>query len=255
MSNSLSLSLCLLMTPLLSFCQFYPAVGLESGIVYAKTDYAGNVAVLNENTTVDLYRINAQLNPFGQTMKLQNSGRAFSKVEKWAVGYSLGLSYSIFTGESELQYRTSSTEDIDSIVNDYDGFTFRSNYQIVQFSHNLDVHWNISEKWKFTNSLSLGLSALVKTKTDIGSFDGAIVSANHPVLGINYLPQFTRKHERFWLSYYLNIQLFRFGLFRQSSVEDLVFQKIPFENIGYQTLGIRITPVTKVKQFSYEESY
>ena len=104
------------------------------------------------------------------------------------------MGYQYFTSKGKFLYLESSTHDADSIVNFFDGFTFESNHHMVRFDHYLDMHWNASPTVKITNSIGVGLTALVRGASPNLEIDGTMINTNHPILKFKYQPQITEKY-------------------------------------------------------------
>ncbi|WP_027420153.1 hypothetical protein [Crocinitomix catalasitica] len=225
--------------------QFYPSLGVDISYIHKKTSYARNLAVINENETIDYYKMDGDIAPVFIGLNIKSYGKGFGDESKFKIGYSLGLGYGVFTGESTLVYLRSSTDYADSIVNNYSDFTYRTNYHNIDFNHNFDVHWNVKEDLKFTNTLGFGLSTIVKVGGSEIDFDGGIVNVNHPTLNFLYQPQISKKYERYWLSYYLKAQFYSINLFSSQVFNSDGFGKIDLNDLLYFGAGFRFVFIPK----------
>ncbi len=213
------------------------------------------IVVANENETTDFYEVYNDLGAVSNGIGLRSLGGRFLANKKWIVGYSLGIGYNYFSSSAELRYNNSSTNNRDSIVNAFNGFEFSTQYHSINFSHFIDVHFNPSEKIKITNSVGIGLNALVKTRSKAVEFDGSIINTNHPLLKIQYQPQLTEKYNGFSMTYFASIDLFSIGLFTKPSEFEIPDKRIPFSNLKFNSIGIRFIPDSKLKEEDYRNDY
>ena len=228
-----------------SWSQFFPSLGAELSFIHKKTNYERRLAVFNENETIDYYEMVGDITPVLFGLNVKSYGKAFEDEKKIKIGYSLGLGYAMFTGKSTLVYLRSSTDYQDSIMNNYGDFSYRTNYHNIDFNHNFDVHWNVKEDIKFTNSLAFGLSTIVKVGGDEIDFDGGIVNVNHPNLNFLYQSQLAKKYDRYWLAYFLKTQFYSINLFGSQVYNSDSFGKIDLKDLMYFGAGFRIIFIPK----------
>lgn len=237
------------------YAQFSIGVGPDVAFMPTSNAYNYNVLVYNENETSDLYGVRSHFNPVSAGFSARSFGYQFIKPKKLTFGYSLEIGYRYFSSHSDFFYRGSSTADPDSIVNLFEGYAFETHYHTLRFNHFFDVHWNPTETIKITNSIGVGLGAIVLGKSPGLSFDGTIVNTNHPIVRFLYQPQITEKYEKFSMTYFAAIQLFAFPLFTRSSVYETPDFRIPYEKIRFNALGLRFVPHFKVKEKPTSELY
>ncbi len=226
------------------------SVGLGYEFSFLSTSeqtYNYNVGVYNKNETIDFYNVRNKMGAVAHGLSIRSYGSQFFKKQKIAVGYSLDLGYSFFQGESEFAYLRSSTSNRDSIVNLYDDLKFRSNYHTIRFNHYLDVHWNPSESTKITNSIGVGIAAIVKGSTKQLGYEASIINNNHPILKLVYQPQITERYEKLSITYFASIDLFAFSLFQTTTTHSILEQRIPFQKLRFNTIGLRFVPNPKLK--------
>ena len=242
-----------------SFGQFSNGIGYDLSFLNTEQEYDYNVYVLNENETIDLYAVNSRLGAISHGIMLRSFGGQFTNPKKVSLGYSLEIGYNFFSSKSKLLYRESSTNFRDSIVNAFDGLAFRTDYHAIRFDHFFDVHWNVSETVKITNSIGVGLKAIVSGKAQGidfgGTRKGTIISTNHPLLRLQYQPQITERYKRFSLTYFAAVELFALPLFTKPSVHEVPDQRIPFSAIRFNSIGIRFIPHPKEKELPVHETY
>lgn len=230
------------------FAQFSTSIGVEGSLLNTKEDYVYGVSVFNENETMDFYVVNSDLGVTTQGLVLRSFGGQFMKNSGVTCGYSLGIGYRHFSSASEFTYVGSSTDDKDSIVNEYDNFQHKTQYHIIRFTNFFDVHWNYSETLKITNSIGIGFNAIVQAKSANLEFDGSIVNANHPILKLIYQPQITKAYKRFSMTYFASIGLFAVPLFTKPNPFDIPDERIPFEKLRINTIGIGFIPYFKKEE-------
>lgn len=239
-----------------SFAQFVPGIGYEMGFIQTEEEYNFNVLVYNENETYDFYSVQSQLGAVSHGVMGRSFGGQFLNPKKVTFGYSLELGYQYFTSKGKFLYRESSTRDTDSIVNFFDEFTFNSNYHMVRFDHYFDVHWNASPTVKITNSLGVGLSALVRGASPDLEIDGTMINTNHPIVKFKYQPQITEKYKGFSMTFFASIDLFAIELFNKQGPYQTPDYRIPLTKLRFNTIGIRFVPdPKKPKEKPTEESY
>lgn len=228
--------------------QFSFGGGYELSAIYSQSEFLNYLQVYNENETWDLYRLNQNLGTLAQALSLRSYGRRFEKDDKWQLGYSMELGYRFFRSTGNLLYQGSSTSNTDSIVNLFGGLEYKVRYHVINFTHYFDIHYNASEKIKLSNAIGVGLNAIVRTNTPGAGFDGAMVSPNYPALVLNYQPQITEKYDRFYLSCFLNLNLFRYALFtKPTSLYEQPDTRTWLSEVRMHGLGIRVVPRIKAK--------
>ncbi len=241
----ISLILCGVTT---SYGQFTTGAGYELSFLKTKEVYVYGLQVFNKNETSDLYRVQNEIGVASHGFCIRSFGNQFTNPKKVTLGYSLGLGYRTFSSRSKLNYRASSTTYQDSIVNDYDGFEFKIRYHMIRFDHFFDIHWNPNSTIKITNSIGVGLSAIVKASSPDLGFDGTVINTNHPILRLLYQPQVTEKYERFSMTYFASVELVAFSLFNKPGIYDMPDLRIPLSKLRFNTIGIRISPHVKEKK-------
>lgn len=217
----------------------------------ASYDY--NAVVLNDNETIDSYNVRNQLGALSHGFSVRSYGRQFHSSKKTAFGYSLDIGYSFFRGSSDFLYLQSSTLNRDSIINDFDRFKLNSVYHSVRFNHYLDFHWNPSADTKITNSIGVGISAIVKGSHRSLGFDASMVNNNHPILKFVYQPQLTEKYDKLSVTYFASIDLFAMSLFRSEQAYPKADHRVPYSNIRFNSLGVRIVPRMKERKLLLPE--
>lgn len=239
-----------------SYGQFVVGAGYELGFIQTENEYNFNVLVYNDNETFDFYSVQSELGAVSHGVMGRSFGGQFLNPKKVTFGYSLELGYQYFTSNSKFLYRESSTSYADSIVNFFDGFTYKSNYHMVRFDHYLDVHWNPSSTIKITNSLGVGLTALVRGASPALDFDGTMVNTNHPIIKFKYQPQITEQYKGFSLTFFASVDLFAFELFTKQTQYETPDYRIPLPKLRFNTIGIRFVPdPKKPKEKPVEELY
>lgn len=231
-----------------NYAQFSFGASYELSAIQTQSEFLNYLQVYNENETWDLYRLNQNLGTLAQGIGVRSFGQRFSNNNRWQIGYSMELGYRFFRSSGNLIYQGSSTNNSDSILNYFNNLNYKVRYHVVRFTHYFDAHFNVSEKVKISNSIGVGLNAMVKINTRGVSFDGAMVSPNYPALTLNYQPQITEKYERFYLSVYLNLNLFRYALFtKPTSAYQQPDTRTWLSEVRMHSLGIRIIPIPKDK--------
>lgn len=244
-----------ILLPNSSYTQFSIGIGPDVAFMPSGNVYNYNVLVYNENETNDLYGVRSHFKPVSAGFSARSFGYQFVNPNKLTFGYSLEIGYRYFSSHSDFFYRGSSTTDPDSIVNLFSDYTFETHYHTLHFNHFFDIHWNPSETIKITNSIGVGLGAIVSGKSPGLSFDGTIVNTNHPIVRLLYQPQITEKYERFSITYFASIQLFAFPLFTRSGIYEIPDLRIPYEKVRFSALGVRFVPHFKVKEKPTSELY
>lgn len=228
--------------------QFTTGMGVDIAFLNTNEAYNYNLLVYNENETTDLYRVDNTLGSTAKGLMVRSFGGQFENPKKFAFGYSLEIGYQHFASRSRLIYRESSTTNADSIVNALDGSAYKLNYHVIRFNHFLDFHWNPSEKIKITNSIGVGLGAIVNVSSNSLGFDGSVVNTNHPVFRLHYQPQITEKYEGFALTYFGSIDIFGKQLFTKAQPYEAPDARIPFSAIRFNAIGIRLVPYFERKK-------
>ncbi|WP_070137574.1 hypothetical protein [Crocinitomix algicola] len=226
----------------ISFCQFTYGFGLENSFLKVNGEYHPWVSVYNENETVDLYRLRNQIGVSSQGFSLRNFGGQFLNTKDFSFGYSLELGYHFFKSQSQFVYIGSSTSDRDSIVNLYDDFKFHTRYHNVYVRNFLDAHWNLSETIKWSNSIGVGLHALVKYHAVNYGYDGSVFNTNHPIIKLIYQTQITEQYEDFSISYFANIDLYSFAIFTKNYNYSIPDFRIGYNKIHFNSIGLRFIP-------------
>ena len=234
--------------------QFVPSVGASIAAVDAGIrDYTAIGSVYNvSNETYDYYYIHNTLGPLVGDVNLRGFGRNFLSDARFRPGYSLEIGLKQFRSEGIFVYNSSSTNDPDSILNRYDNFHFRTDYSMAYFKHYFDFNWNLNDKIKWTNSLGLGIMAMIRAKArDIN--DASIIDNDRPVvLNFAYQCQFTEKYELFDVGYYIAIDLFALSMFKEDEVFD---PRIKLKDIRFGGFGFRLIPHPKKKKNGAEGIY
>lgn len=246
------LSIFLLLSAHVVNAQFFFGAGYDLAAIHTNDTYESYLRVYNENETWDLYKMNQELGVLSQGVSIRNYGQKFESDQTWAAGYSIEMGYRYFRSKGQMMYQGSSTDHSDSIVNVLGGYRYKTRYHIVRFTHYFDVHYNPSEKVKISQAIGVGLNALVKVKTPGVDFDGAIISPNYPTLTFNYQPQITEKYERFYVSCFVHLNLFRIPLFtKPSSPFQQPDSRTWLSEIRMQSIGVRIIP--RIRQWQEKE--
>lgn len=225
------------------FAQFSPGISYELSFPTANTDFSYTVMAFNENETFTFYEISTNLNPTASGVSIRNFGRRFDSKQKWILGYSLEIGYRKFSTNNRMAFSSSSTQNNDSIVRNYNGFQFKTDYNALYTSHYLDVHFNPTDKIKITNSFGLSLAAIISSDSRKTNVPGKGVESNYPILKVIYQPQITEDYERVSISYYANFDCFSWDLFRSSTKGFLSETNgIPLSKIRFNGVGVRIVP-------------
>lgn len=231
----------------LAFGQFTPSIGFQLGAVDAGIrEFVMRGSVYNaENETYDFYYIPNTLGPMFGDVHLRGYGRALSVENKFRLGYSLQIGIQQFRGEGRFVYNSSSTNDPDSIINEYDNFKFKTDYSTAYFKHYLDFHWNLKDDLKWTNSVALGLKALARAKArDV--LDASIIDNDRPVImTLSYETQFTEKGEHFDLGYFFHLDFWGLPLFNEDEFYD---PRLKFKDLNFVGIGFRVLPHNKLKE-------
>jgi len=239
-----------------SHSQLVAGGGYELGFIQTEEVYNFNVLVYNDNETFDFYSVQSELGAVSHGIMGRSFGGQFLNPKKFTLGYSLELGYQYFTSKGKFLYLESSTHDADSIVNFFDGFTFESNHHMVRFDHYLDMHWNASPTVKITNSIGVGLTALVRGASPNLEIDGTMINTNHPILKFKYQPQITEKYNKFSMTFFASIDLFAIELFNKPGPNESPDYRIPLTKLRFNTIGIRFIPdPKKSKERPTEELY
>lgn len=228
------------------FSQFKIGYGYELSFLNAPKNEPFSLYAPNENETIDRYQTQPKLNPLAHGLVFRHTGGQFMHPNKWHLGYSMEVGLHRFSSEGKLVYMESSTNNPDSIVNAYDGVRFKTFYNTVNLTQFFDVHWNPSQGIKITNSLGVGLSAIVLHKTPNQPFSGSIVDSNFPLLRLNYQIQLTEKHERISTTYFMSVDLLRLRLFQLNTFYTHG-SELRFDQVRFGTIGIRFSPHYKAK--------
>ncbi len=233
------------------------SIGIGTDVAFLRTEevYNYNLLVYNENETAQMYRVRNELNPVSNGIVLRSFGGQFLNKKKLTIGYSLEIGYHYFSSKSNLAYLGSSTLDKDSIVYDFDNFSFRTNYHALRFNHFLDVHWNPTDDVKITNSLGVGLGAIVRGNAPYVDFDGTMINTNHPIMKFSYQPQVTEKYKRFSMTYFATIDLFSMSLFTKEKPYDTPDYRIAYSKLRFNAMGLRFIPHLKEKERPTFEMY
>ncbi len=229
------------------FSQFKIGIGYELSFLNAPRNEPFSLYALNDNETVDRYQTQPKLNPLAQGVVFRHTGGQFMHPNKWHLGYSMEVGFQRFTSEGKLVYMESSTTNPDSIVNAFDGLMFKTSYNAVNLIQFFDVHWNPNKAFKITNSLGIGLAAIVLTNTRKQNFSGSVVDVDFPLLKLQYQLQLTEKRELFSTTYFMAVDLLKLRLFQltQTSTHG---SELPFNRLKFATIGIRISPNYKIKK-------
>lgn len=208
-------------------------VGYElSFLNTAQLKYNYNLAVFNENETVDYYHVINQVGILAHGFTIRSYGKQFHAQKKMTVGYSLELGYRFFQSKS----KSSLTYMRNPI-----------NYNVVYFNHYLDWHWNLSESIKFTNSFGVGIAAITKGISKSLGHKAAVINNDHPIIKFVYQPQITERYEHFSVTYFCGIDVVSFSFLKNKYMHD--YGKIPFKKLRFNTIGLRFVfqPKTKSK--------
>jgi len=226
-----------------AYAQFSPGISCELSFPIANNDFSYAVAALNANESITYYEISTNLNPTASGFSIRNFGRRFDSKQKWILGYSLEIGYRKFSTNNRMAFSSSSTQNNDSIVRNYNGFQFKTDYNALFTSHYLDVHFNPTDKIKITNSFGLSLAAIVRSDSRKTNVPGKGVESNYPILKVIYQPQITEDYERVSISYYANFDCFSWDLF-QSGAKGFTSELngIPLSKIRFNGIGVRIVP-------------
>jgi len=236
----------------LSYGQFTPTFGYKASAISGKTTYQRSYGgTRNPNQTYDYYIIHNQLNPIAHTLSLRSFGGKYLEDKKFNVGYSLDIGLQQFSSSSILVYDYSSTTNRDSIVNDYHGFRFNSNYTVIYFNHFIDFNLKLSDHIKFTQSLGVGLSAPIRarSKNVVGAYETMIDTDFPLAFNLIYEPQIIEKYQKFDVGYFFSISLFSASIF--SNKDDDAFydtSRIKLSELNFNGIGIRFIPHMKLKE-------
>ena len=231
----------------IGFSQFKIGYGYELSFLNAPKNEPFSLYAPNENETIDRYQTQPKLNPLAHGLVFRHTGGHFMHPNKWHLGYSMEVGFQRFTSEGKLVYLESSTTNPDSIVNAFDGLKFKTSYNAVNLIQFFDVHWNPNKSFKITNSVGVGLSAIVLTNTRKQTFSGSVVDVDFPLLKLQYQLQLTEKKEHFSTTYFMAVDLLKLRLFQltQTSTHG---SELPFNRLRFATIGIRISPNYKIKK-------
>jgi len=245
--------LLLLLLPSVSFSQVLPSLGvkfyhLKSGDNY----YNYNVAWYNDiNETYDYYAAHSSLGPLAGGINLRSYGRQFLDSSRFSVGYSLGIGINQFRSETYFVYAGSSTADPDSIINAHGDFRFKTDFSTVYFYNYLDVHWNLSDKVKWTNSLGVGLKAMLRAKArDFPYHEAVMIDNDRPViLTFAYETMITERYRKVDVGYFISFTPFGLPLFDEDADNPNGFDdRHKLSKIRFNSIGIRVIPHPKKKK-------
>lgn len=228
--------------------QVVPSIGYKISFVNAQSQtYNYVISTQNENRTIDTYLVRSSLNPVAQGINIRSFGGQFLSNRKISFGYSLGLNYNVFSSKSNLIFIGSSTSNLDSLVNAYNDFDFKTIYHTIGIVNYFDLNWNMTNRLKLTNSVGFGVEAVVSASSARTNFNSSIINTNHPVFRLNYQLQITEKYKRVQLGYFLNVNLAGFNMFVNKNLI-IPDPRMSFANIRLNGIGIRIIPIPKLKE-------
>ncbi len=232
-----------------SFSQFTPSLAYKASIIDVESHYyKSSIIVSNPNDTYDYYIVHNDLNPVLHTLSLRSFGKKYLVDKTFNFGYSLAIGLQHFTSSSKLLYDYSSTTYRDSIINAFNGYTYRTNYSMVFSTHFFDFNWNISERIRFSQSIGVGFVALMRAKSR-NVANSSIVDNDYPImLSISYEPQILEKYEKFDVSYFLSFNLFNLGLYNWKDDDQAYWDtRMKISDMRFNGIGIRFFPHMKLK--------
>lgn len=239
--------------PVLSFGQVVPSVGLKMYYLNSGDNYY-NFDVSwynNSNETYDYYAAHTNLGPMAGGIELRSFGRQFLDSSKVTLGYSLGIGINQFRSETYFVYSGSSTADPDSIVNGQSDFRFKTDFSTVYFCNYLDIHWNLSHKVKWTNSIGVGLMAMLRAKArDFPYHEAVMIDNDRPViLSFAYETMITERYRKMDIGYFVSFTPFGIPLFDEDADNPNGFDdRDKLSKVRFNSIGIRIIPHPKKKE-------
>ena len=248
-----SLFLLFLFVSLNGFSQVVPSLGAKFYHIKAGNNYyTYNVAWYNNiNETYDYYTAHSSLSPLGAGAELRGFGRQFMDSSKVNIGYSLGIGINQFRSSTYFVYFGSSTADPDSIINDHGDFEFNTYFSNLYFYNYLDIHWNLSDKVKWSNSIGVGLLAMVRAKArDFPEHDAVMIDNDRPViLSFAYETMITERYKRFDVGYFISFTPFGIPLFDEDADNYLgADNRHKLSDVKFNSIGIRFLPHPKKKK-------
>lgn len=203
--------------------QFTPSFAYKASVIKTESYYhKSEIIVRNPNDTYDYYIVHNYVNPIAHTLSLRSFGKKHLMDKEFNFGYSLAIGLHHFTSSGKLLYNFSSTTYRDSIVNAYNGFSFKTNYSMVFSNHYFDFNWNITDDIRLTQSIGIGFTALMRAKSKAVA-NSSIIDNDFPVmLTFSYEPQILEKYEKFDVAYFVSFNLLNISLYNWKD-EDAVY--------------------------------
>ncbi len=227
--------------------QFVPTAALKmTAVCPGVNDYIALGEVYNLNETIDYYVIHNKIGPLVGEACLRGFGRNFMSDKAFTPGYSLEFGFQQYRSDGKFVYLHSSTENPDSIVNDYDGFHYKTDFTNLFVRHYFDLNWNLSDDLKWTNSLGFGVRAMIRAGA-MDLYDASIIDNDRPIVFLfNYDTQLTEKYTHFDVGYFLSFDLMALSMFK----DDLTSYdpRIKMKNVRFYGFGLRFVPHPKRKK-------